>query len=133
MAALSRSVQDCHPSSGGTGASPGPGSTALVYAEHGMSIDAPFIYWRDLRQLAELPGPEWRLPRQRQDELCLVRAFEHFVETICLIEGGLVAVNRSPIAGRSPRTIAIENVAGSFQDAVEFLQRPPRWEHGGWP
>jgi hypothetical protein len=98
-----------------------------------MSTDTPFIYWRDLRQLAELPGPEWRLPRQRQDELRLVRAFEHFVETICMIDDGLVAVNRNPIAGRSTRSIAIENFAGSFRDAVAFLQRPPRWEHEGWP
>jgi hypothetical protein len=84
--------------------------------------------WQDLRQLAELPGPEWRLPTQRRAELRLVRAFEHFVETVCLADGGLVAVSRCPIAGRSPRTIATENFAGSLRDAVEFLRRPPRWE-----
>jgi hypothetical protein len=98
-----------------------------------MTSYAPFTYWQDLRQLAELPGPEWRLPKQRQDELCLVRAFEHFIEAICMVDGGLVAVNRSPIAGRSPRTIAIENFAGSFRDAVEFLRRPPHWETEDWP
>lgn len=82
----------------------------------------------DLRQLTELPGPEWRLPTQQRDELRLVRAFEHFVETVCMVDIGLVAVSRCPIAGRSPYTIATENFAGSFCDAVEFLRRPPRWD-----
>jgi len=87
--------------------------------------------WQDLRQLADLPGPEWRLPTQRRGDLRLVRAFEHFVETVCLADGGLVAVSRCPIAGRSPRSIATENFAGSLCDAVAFLRRPPRWETGG--
>jgi hypothetical protein len=83
--------------------------------------------WEPLRQLAGLPGPEWRLPLQRQDELCLVRAFEHFVETVYLVDSELVAVNRRPIAGRSVRAVEIENFAGSFQDAVAVLRHPPRW------
>jgi hypothetical protein len=88
----------------------------------------PHEPWQDLRQLAELPGPEWRLPTQRRAELRLVRAFEHFVETVCMVDGGLVAVSRCPIAGRSPHPIATENFAGSLCDAVEFLRRPPRRE-----
>jgi hypothetical protein len=82
----------------------------------------------DLRQLAELPGPEWRLPAQQRNELCLVRAFEYYVETVCIVDGGLVAVSRCPIAGRSPHTIAAENFAGSFRDAIDVLRQPPHWE-----
>jgi hypothetical protein len=96
-----------------------------------QDVAVPGEPWQDLRRLTELPGPEWRLPAQRRDELRLVRAFEHFVETVCMVDGGLVAVSRCPIAGRSPHTIESENFAGSFRDAVEFLRRPPRWEGGG--
>jgi hypothetical protein len=83
--------------------------------------------WEPLRRLADLPGPEWRLPSQRRGELCLVRAFEHFVETVYLVDSTLVAVNRRPIAGRSAPAVEIENFAGSFHDAVEVLRHPPRW------
>lgn len=96
-----------------------------------MSADvaaAATSHWPDLRQLADLPGPEWRLAVQRADALCLVRAFEHFVETVWVVNDGLVAVNRRPIAGRSVRHIAVENYAGSLDAAVDLLRTPPRWD-----
>jgi hypothetical protein len=92
-----------------------------------MTTDTAHTRWHPLPQLAELPGPEWRLPCQQRGELRLVRAFEHYVETIC-VDGDVVAVSRLPIAGRSARTIATANFAGSVDEAMEFLRRPPRWE-----
>jgi hypothetical protein len=69
--------------------------------------------------------------------LCLVRAFETFVETVRVAIDGLVIVNRRPIAGRSTPSIVSENFAGSLHEAVEVLRRPPRAASSGttpaWP
>ncbi len=93
-----------------------------------MTITAPNAQWHALRQLTELSGPHWRLPPQQGDDLHLVRAFEHYVETVC-VDGDIVAVSRQPITGRSSWTIATENFAGSIDDAMDFLRQPPHWEN----
>lgn len=92
-----------------------------------MTIQTSHARWHPLRQLAELPGPEWRLPCQQRGELRLVRAFEHYVETVC-VDGDVVAVSRQPITGRSVRIIATANFAGSVDEAMEFLRQPPHWD-----
>jgi hypothetical protein len=94
-----------------------------------MPPDEPAVYclcWPDLRLLTELPGPEWRLSRPRPEALCLVRAFETFVETALIAADGLVVVNRRPIPGRTTPRVADEDFAGALVDAVEVLRRPPR-------
>lgn len=95
-----------------------------------MTIDAAHARWHLLPQLAELPGPEWRLPCQQRGDLRLVRAFEYYVETVC-VDGDVVAVSRQPITGRAPQVIAAVNFAGSIDEAIEFLRQPPQWESGG--
>lgn len=139
---LSRQARDHHPSSGGAGVSPDLGSTAAPLTGRPMNADGSCPRCQGLRLLAEMPGPEWRLPLQRRNELCLVRAYETYVETVVLEDDGLVAINRRPIVGRSSRTIAIEDFAGSLTEATTLLRQPPRWDteregpsnyQVGWP
>jgi hypothetical protein len=106
-----------------------PGATSLPIEEATMTTATPNAPWHALLQLTELPGPQWRLPPQPGTDLRLVRAFEHYVETVC-VDGDVVAVSRQPITGRSPRTIATANFAGSVDEAIEFLRQPPHWEDG---
>jgi hypothetical protein len=95
-----------------------------------MNADRHCRRCRHLRLLTELPGPDWRLPRQHTNGLYVVRAYEFLVETVGLEDDDLVAVNRRPIIGRSSNLIAVENFAGPVHEAVEFLRQPPRWTNG---
>lgn len=92
-----------------------------------MTTATPNAPWHALLQLTELPGPQWRLPPQQGNDLRLVRAFEHYVETVC-VDGDVVAVNRQPITGRCPQTIVTANFAGSIDEAMGFLRQPPHWQ-----
>jgi hypothetical protein len=129
VAALSYDLQGRRPLGGGTGdLSPSSGPTALSIEEVVMTTVTPNVQWHALRQLTGLPGPQWRLPPQQGDDLRLVRAFEHYVETVC-VDGDVVAVSRQPITGRFPNTIASQNFAGSISEVVDFLRQRPSTRH----